>query len=355
MRQKGLCMPHFDYADPRDLFTPSIVRKVALIHEQKGRQSFYLKMRPDVLERLRTSAKIQSVDASNRIEGIATSPKRLSDIVARDRRPATRNEQEIAGYRDVLALIHENHDYMPVTPNVILQMHALLHRYSGHAFAGRWKDSDNAIVERLADGSERVRFQPTPAVAVPGAMEELCAQYAAALSAEAADPLLLIARFVFDFVSIHPFTDGNGRMSRLIMLLLMYQAGFDVGKYMSLEAEIDRTRDAYYDALAESSEGWNEGENRYVPFVDYLLGVIVAAYASLEDRVVGAVDGRTSKAERVEAAISGTLGKVSKADIALQCPDISVTTIERVLKELLDAGRIEKVGGGRATAYVWVR
>ena len=346
-------MLRFNYEAPLNLLTPSVVRKIRAIHEYKGKQELYLQARPDVLDKLCTSARIRSADASNRIEGISTSSQRLNSLMAQRSEPATRAEQEIAGYRDVLALIHESHDYMPVTPNVILQMHGRLHRYSGHAFAGRWKDSDNAIVERGPNGEECVRFRPTPAVAVPAAMDELCASYVAAIKSGAMDPLVLIARFVFDFVSIHPFTDGNGRMSRLLTLLLLYQNGYLVGKYVSIEDEINRTRDSYYDALAASSQGWEANANDYVPFVDYLLGVVAAVYADFEAKVSGMLSGSRGKAERVEGMVSKSLGKVTKAEIALACPDISVTTIERALKDLLDEGKIEKVGAGRATAYVW--
>ncbi len=313
----------------------------------------YLEARPDVLEKLCTSAKIRSADASNRIEGISTTDKRLNDLMANKSNPVSQAEQEIAGYRDVLALVHEGYEHMRITPNVILQMHAMLHRYSGHAFAGRWKDSDNAIVERNAEGIERVRFTPLPAVAVPGAMEELCASYAAGIESETVDPLILIARFIFDFVSIHPFTDGNGRMSRLLTLLLLYQNGYLAGKYVSIEDKIDRTRDSYYEALAASSRGWSDGEADYAPFVNYLLGIEIAAYADFESRVSELLGASKSKAERVEKHLESSLGSVKKSDIARECPDISVTTIERVLKKLLDDGKIEKIGGGRSTAYVW--
>ncbi len=243
---------------------------------------------------------------------------------------------------------------MPITPSVILQMHAMLHRYSGYEFAGKWKDTDNTIVERGPDGSERVRFRPLPAVAVPSAMDEICNQYATALANETLDPLLLTARFVFDLVSIHPFTDGNGRMSRLLTLLLLYRNDFSVGKYVSIEGKIDQTREAYYNALEASSAGWTEGNNQYAPFAEYFLGVVLACYADLDKKMAALTsDGSKTKAQRVEEVISSTLGKVSKSDIAAQCPDISIITIERTLKELLDAGKIEKVGAGRATTYVW--
>lgn len=346
-------MPRFDYGDPLNLLTPAIVKKVATLREYKGKQALYLEARPDVLEKLCTSAKIRSADASNRIEGISTTDKRLKDLLVEKGEPVTRAERDIAGYRDVLALVHESYEHIQITPNVILQMHAMLHRYSGYAFAGRWKDGDNTIVERDADGVERVRFRPLPAVAVPGAMEELCSSYAAGIASETVDPLILVARFVFDFVSIHPFTDGNGRMSRLLTLLLLYQNGYLAGKYVSIEDEINRTRDSYYEALAASSEGWGYGEADYAPFISYLLGIEIAVYADFESRVSGLLGGSKSKAERVEECLENSLGPIKKSDIVRECPDISVTTIERVLKKLLDDGKIEKTGSGRSTAYVW--
>ncbi len=346
-------MPHFNYDNPLNLLTPDIVKKVATLREYKGKQALYLDARPDVLEKLCTSAKMRSTDASNRIEGISTTDKRLKDLLVDKSEPATRAEQDIAGYRDVLALVHENYEHMRITPNVILQMHAMLYRYSGYAFAGHWKDSDNSIVERDADGVERVRFRPLPAVAVPGAVEELCSSYTAGIESEIVDPLILIARFVFDFVSIHPFTDGNGRMSRLLTLFLLYQNGYLAGKYVSIEDKINRTCDSYYEALAASSEGWGDGEADYVPFINYLLGIEIAVYADFESRVSGLLGGSKSKAERVEECLENTLGPIKKSDIVRECPDISVTTIERVLKKLLDDGKIKKISGGRSTAYVW--
>lgn len=332
---------------------PEVLRKITALYEYKGKQALFLEARPDVLHALFEYACIESTDASNRIEGIFTSEKRLGEIMANRTEPRNRNEEEIAGYRDVLALIHESHDYIDVTPNAILQMHSMLHRHSGHLFAGRWKDSDNKIIEREADGSEHIRFMPTPAVAVPGAMDRLCSNYNKAIAEGVLEPLLLISQFVFDFTCIHPFTDGNGRMSRLLTLLLLYRSGFLVGKYISIEGEINRTKDAYYDALRESSSGWNEGRNNYAPFTNYLLGVLLAAYRDFESRVAGLLGKGRSKAERVRAVFARRLGKVTKSDIVGECPDISLTTIERTLHELLLAEMIEKVGSGRTTGYVW--
>ena len=337
----------------RVLEDSEIVHSLTALYEHKGKQALYLEARPDVLESLCEFAKVQSTDASNRIEGIFTSEKRLKEIVANHAQPRDRNEQEIAGYRDVLALIHESHDYIDVTPNIILQLHSMLHRHSGYAFAGRWKDSDNAIVERAADGTERVRFRPVPAVATPLAMEQLCSAYNQAVKEGMLDPLVLIPRFILDFTCIHPFTDGNGRMSRLLTLLLLYRAGFSVGKYVSIESEINRTKDTYYEALQLSSLGWEEGKNDYAPFTNYTLGVVLAAYKDFESRVEDVLGEGLSKAERVEKALRVKVGRVTKSDIVRECPDISLTTIERTLHDLLELGKIEKIGGGRGTAYAW--
>lgn len=352
--QKGTCMRDFSFDGASNVLeNPDVVRMLTSLYEYKGKQALYMKARPDVLESLCEVAKVQSIDTSNRIEGISTSGKRLKEIVANNAEPRSRDEQEIAGYRDVLALIHESHDYIDVTPNVILQLHSMLYRHSGHSFAGRWKDSDNAIIERTTDGREFVRFRPVPAVATPHAMEQLCAEYRRTASDDLVNPLLLISRFILDFTCIHPFTDGNGRMSRLITLLLLYQAGFVVGKYVSIEGEINRTRDAYYDALQRSSDGWDEGRNDYTPFTVYTLGVLLAAYRDFESRVEDVIGGGASKPERIERVLASSLGKTSKSDIVLECPDISLTTIERTLHDLLEQGKIEKVGTGRSTGYVW--
>lgn len=334
---------------------PSLVRNLTALYEYKGKQALYLGARPDVLDSLCEFAKIQSTDASNRIEGISTSQKRLNEIVANRVQPRNRNEQEIAGYRDVLALVHESHDSIDVTPNVILHLHSMLYRHSGHAFAGRWKDSDNAIVERTADGAEHVRFRPVSAVATPHAMDELCSAYNRATNEGVLDQLVLIPRFILDFTCIHPFTDGNGRMSRLLTLLLLYRAGFTVGKYVSIEGEINRTKDTYYDALQQSSIGWDKGKNDYAPFTSYTLGVVLAAYKDFESRIEGVLGAGMSKPERIEKMLASSIGKVAKADIVRECPDISLTTIERTLHDLLGQGKIEKHGAGRSTAYVWRR
>ncbi len=346
-------MHEFDYIEvPAKLLNPKVIALVAAIHEHKGKQSLFLNAKKDVLATLGDIARIQSVESSNRIEGIFTGSKRLRELVSAKTTPKGHNEEEIAGYRDVLALVHESHDCIDLTPNNILQLHAIMYKPTGSSIGGRFKVGDNSIVEVGADGMSRERFKPVPAVATPAAMDSLCAAYRAALEAGTYDPLILTCMFVFDFTCIHPFNDGNGRMSRLLTLLALYRADYQVGKYVSVEKAIEDSKDTYYEALEASSAGWNENESDYEPFVRYLLGVVLGACKDFEARV-GDVDlaGR-SKSERVAAVFDHRLGKVRKADILAECPDISETTVERALHELLEAGAIKKVGRGPATGYV---
>ncbi len=346
-------MRTFDYIHyPQSLLTPETVGLLSAIHEFKGKQKLYSTAKKDVLNTLLEVAKIQSTEASNRIEGIFTSDERLKALVMEKVTPASRNEREIAGYRDVLATIHEAHDTISVSPNVILQLHRNLYSFQASAFGGQWKDSDNIIAETGTNGEARVRFRPVPAFATPGAMRDLCDAYCNALAETEHDPLLLSVMFIFDFLCIHPFNDGNGRMSRLLTLLLLYRQGYIVGKYVSLEKLIEITKESYYESLLASSDGWDENRNDLMPFLRYMLGVVLKAYREFSDRVeLLAVSSRATKANRVRRMFETHIGALSKAEIAKECPDINVGTIERVLKELLDAGFIQKGGSGKKTVY----
>lgn len=349
-------MRTFDYTHtPKELLTEAIMGSVAFLHEHKGRQALFIEQRPTELGLLCEVAKIQSTGSSNRIEGISTTNNRLSALMREDVMPRNRNEQEIVGYRDVLSLIHESYDAIDVIPNVILQLHKILYKPTDYSFGGKWKDSDNVIAEVGADGKQRVRFVPTPAIAVPHAMEQLCDTYNKSISAGVVDPLLLAAMFVFDFVCIHPFSDGNGRMSRLLTLLLLYRSGYLVGKYVSIEHEIERSKETYYEALQASSTGWSDGTNTYLPFVSYFLGCLIMASRIFEERLEGVVVNRIPKPERIEVLLSRSFGDVSKSEILSKCPDISPTTANRTLSALLKAGKIQKIGGGRGTKYRWIR
>lgn len=345
-------MRHFDYSTtPESLRSEEIVNLLLATREFKGRQVALGAVKPDVLDALLEQARYASTEASNRIEGIATTPARLREIMRGSAAPRNRDEEEIAGYRDVLGLIHEQHGYIDVRPSVILQLHRDLMRHTGFSFGGAWKDADNQIVERLPDGTTNVRFRPTPAVATPDAVEELCRTYRDAVSSGRTDALLLSMRFVFDFVCIHPFNDGNGRMSRLLSVLLLERCGYAVPRYISVEKLIEKHKELCYESLAASSAGWEDGTNDEAPFVRFMLDVVVAAYRELFERVGGAAAGE-SKAGRVAAVFGRRAGKVTKDDIRAACPDVSDTTIERELKRLLDEGAIRKVGAGRSTGYV---
>ena len=330
-----------------------ILSYISKIHEYKGRQELFLRQKPVELKRLIDIAKVQSTEASNRIEGIITTDVRLKQLVREKTMPRTRSEKEIAGYRDVLSTIHESYNYIPPRPSLILQLHRDLYKYSGMSIGGSYKSSDNVIAEDHADGTRTIRFQPVPAWETAEAMQSLCDAFDVALGDADLDPLVLIPMFILDFLCIHPFNDGNGRMSRLLTLLLLYRAGYFVGKYISIEKLIADSKETYYEALQASSYDWHEAKNDYVPFVRYLLGVVAAAYRDFTSRVELLTKEKATKADRVREAIKNHLGPITKAEIAAQCPDISEVTIERTLAALKTNGDILKIGGGRYTKYVW--
>lgn len=338
----------------QQLLTPDIVALLTQIHEFKGEQNLFIEANSDTLTQLVEIAKIQSTEASNKIEGIYTSDERLKKIVLDKTTPRTRNEQEIAGYRDVLATIHESYEYIPLRPPMILQLHRDLYKFSGMAIGGNYKNSDNVIAETDAEGNRFVRFQPVPAWETAEAIDMACQAYDQAVQA-GADPLLMIPMFVLDFLCIHPFNDGNGRMSRLLTLLLLYRSGYIVGKYISIEKVIEQSKETYYETLQQSSAGWHENENDYAPFVRYLLGTIVAAYREFSSRVQLLVTSGMSKPDRIRELIKNTLGKITKTEIMEKFPDISQATVQRTLIELQKNNEIIKLSGGRYTAYIWNR
>lgn len=337
------------------LLTPEVVAYLTQIHEYKGQQNRFIEAKADALSDLLEVAKIQSTEASNRIEGIITTDDRLKKIVRDKTMPKTRGEKEIAGYRDVLATIHESHDYIPPKPSIILQLHRDLYKFSGKAIGGSFKNSDNVIAEELPDGQRIVRFEPVPAWETPEAVTALCNAFEEAMRDTELDPLLLIPMFILDFLCIHPFNDGNGRMSRLLTLLLLYRSGYIVGKYISIEKLISDTKETYYEALQASSYNWHEGTNDYAPFVTYMLGILVAAYRDFESRIELLAAKGLSKPDRVREIIKNHLGKITKSEIMEQCPDISQITVQRALADLLKSGEITKLSGGRYTSYTWNR
>ncbi len=349
-------MRSYDYMNKwQELLKPDIVALLTQIHEFKGKQTLFIEAKADVLTQLIEVAKIQSTEASNKIEGIYTSDARLKALVKDKTTPKTRDEREIAGYRDVLNTIHESHDYISIRPNIILQLHRDLYKFEGYDIGGKYKTADNVIEEEDAKGKKRVRFVPVPAWETPESVENLCNAFEGALDSGKIDPLLLIPMFVLDFLCIHPFNDGNGRMSRLLTLLCLYRAGYIVGKYVSIEHLIEKTKDSYYDCLQESSAKWHECKNDYGPFVQYTLGVVAAAYRDFSARVEKVAARGKSKPDRIEKIIRDTYGEITKAQIMQMCPDISQITIQRALADLVESGDIIKIGGGRYTKYGWNR
>ena len=343
----------FDYTIiPAELMNHELMNLVSAIHEYRGKQELFIAAKPDVLQAMLEIAKIQSTGASNRIEGIYTSEERLAALVKSKAEPRNRSEQEIAGYREVLSLIHDSYDYMVPRTNVILQLHRDLYQFSPASYGGSFKNSDNVIAEIDSSGQSRVRFQPLSAFETPDAVERLTNTFVEAIRTEKYDPLLLVPLFILDFLCIHPFNDGNGRMSRLLTLLLLYRSGYIVGKYISVEMIIEKTKETYYEVLQESSAGWYEGKNAYLPFVKYYLEVILSAYKEFSARVQLMQDRSLSKPERIRRLFANTLQKLSKGMILEKCPDISASTVEATLAALVKEGYIIKIGAGKTTTYI---
>ena len=342
-------MRHFDYASLiNKTWDNEIVNYLTLIHEYKGKQSIYIQQRPQELERLVEIAKVQSTEASNSIEGIRTTETRLRQLMSERTTPRNRDEKEIAGYRDALNIVHENFDYIPLTPNYILQLHKILLSHTDSAFGGCFKNVQNYISATDEAGNRFTLFTPLAPYETPDAMREICDEYNRAIGEGKVDPLLIIPVFIHDFLCIHPFLDGNGRMSRLLTTLLLYRAGYEVGKYISLEAKIAKNKDAYYASLEDSQVGWHEQQDDPTSFVKYLLSTIIAAYRDFDDRIQ--IVSPTSL-DTVKNAIDNKLGKFTKKDILELCPGLSASTVERHLKKLVAEGYIAKHGAGKNTFY----
>ena len=347
-------MKTFNYAKYKtfalDMETVSLLAKV---YEAKGKQSVYAENTPAVLETLAAISKIQSTEASNRIEGIVTKKNRIEALLKYKSKPLNRDEEEIAGYRDVLSTIHESYAYIPLSANTILQLHRDLLKFTGMGYAGHFKNTDNIIAERGADGKiTRTIFEPLKPYETPAAVNAVCDEYKAAINEHSVDPLVIIPKFIHDFLCIHPFNDGNGRMSRLLTLLLLYQCGFTIGKYISIEKVIEKTRADYYAALEESSDGWNDNTDSPLPFIKYMLRVLLSAYADFEERVIVVIKERLSKSDRVKRAIDLTLGKITKEKIIGLLPDVSEATVKLALNKLVKDGYIQVIGSGKNAAYV---
>ena len=344
-------MKNFDYSLLRTrTFDREVINYIGLIHEFKGRQQLYLEQKPQELETLVEIAKIQSTESSNAIEGIATTKARLKSLMADKTTPRDRGEKEIKGYRHVLNVIHENFDYVPIRKNYILQLHKMLYQFTEDRFGGSFKDTPNEIDMVYPDGRTVLLFKPLEPFETPEAVEKLCEEYDKAINKYGIDPLIAIPVFIHDFLCIHPFNDGNGRMSRLLTTLLLYKSGFVIGRYISLEKKIEITKDEYYVALQESSQNWHEEKNDDTAFIKYILGTIVAAYRDFEERV-NMLGKKVSARDMVEKAIRSKIGKFTKNDIMELCPEIGRGSVENSLKALCEEGIIKKEGQGRATFY----
>lgn len=348
-------MRSFDYSRLVDkAWDTDIVNLVAKIHECKGRQDLFIRQKPVELERLIEIAKIQSTEASNKIEGIVTTSTRMKQLFEEKTAPRNRDEDEIMGYRDVLNTIHESNAYIPIRPSYILQLHRDLLKRVGSSYGGHIKNVQNYINETKADGTVITRFTPIAPRDTADAVENLCRAYEQAIAKEKLDALILIPAFICDFLCIHPFNDGNGRMSRLLTLLLLYKNGYDVGKYISIEMQIEKTKDRYYDTLEEADAGWYEEENDPTPFIRYMLQAILACYTEFEERVGFMTEsGKNSTAyDIVKRYTEEKIGRFTGADVVAHCPSIRRSSALAALKKLTEEGYIIRAGVGRSTFYV---
>ena len=344
-------MRTFNYSLIKDnKWDSELLGLIAAIYKEAGKQEMYLKQKPQELEKLVEIAKIQSTEASNAIEGIVTTNTRIRQLMEEKTTPRNRDEKEIAGYRDVLGIIHESFDAIPITQNYILQLHKILFSHLGNPAAGKTKTVQNYISASFPDGHTETLFIPLAPYETPEALDRICEEYNRVIGNAELEPLIAIPVFIHDFLCIHPFNDGNGRMSRLLTTLLLYRSGFYVGKYISLEAKIAKHKDLYYDALSASQNGWHEGSNDPVPFIKYLLGTILAAYRDFEDRFA-LVEVKRSALDMVRLATQYKIGRFTKQDIRELCPSLSISSIEGSLRKLVDNGEIKREGKGKSTFY----
>lgn len=327
-----------------------VISLIAQIHEHKGKQALFLKQKKQVLEHLVEIAKIQSTESSNKIEGIVTTSTRIKQLVTDKTTPRNRDEKEILGYRNVLNIIHESFEFIPITPNYILQLHKELYRPTGYSIGGRFKNVQNYISTKYPDGHEEILFTPLSPFETPEAIQNLCDEFNRCIDSESVEPLLLIPTFISDFVCIHPFSDGNGRMSRLLTTLLLYRLGYYVGKYISIEKIIEKNKDEYYNALSSIDKGWHENENNPTTFIKYILHIILLAYKEFEDRM-SLVEAKESAYDYVKSTISNIIGKFTKSQLLERTPSIAKSTLELVLKKLVEEGFIIKEGQGKSTYY----
>ena len=344
-------MRTFNYSDIKNQkWDSEVLGLIAAIYKEAGKQEMYLKQRPEELEKLVEIAKIQSTEASNAIEGIVTTSTRIRQLVEKKTTPKNRDEQEIAGYRDVLNIIHESFDAIPISQSYILQLHKMLYSHMNNPMAGKIKSVQNYISATYPDGHVETLFTPMAPHETPEALDKICEEYNRVIGNMEVEPLIAIPIFIHDFLCIHPFNDGNGRMSRLLTTLLLYRNGFYVGKYISLEVKIAKNKDLYYESLGQAQTGWHEGTEDAVSFIKYLLGTILAAYKDFEDRFA-LVETKLSALETVNRASMNKIGRFTKQDIRELCPSLSVSSIEGALRKLVEAGELKKEGAGKNTCY----
>ena len=324
---------------------------IAAIYKECGKQELYLKQRPDELEKLVEIAKIHSTEASNAIEGIVTTNTRIKQLVEEKTAPRNRDEQEIAGYRDVLSIIHASYDAIPLSKNYILQLHKIMYSHMHNPMAGQTKNVQNYISATFPDGHSKILFTPLAPFETPEALDRICEEYNKVIGNMELEALIAIPIFIHDFLCIHPFNDGNGRMSRLLTTLLLYRSGFYVGKYISLEAKIAKNKDLYYAALSRAQHGWHEGTEDVVPFIKYLLGTILACYKDFGDRFA-IVEEKLPAIEIVRKASLNIIGRFMKQDIREQCPSLSLSSVEGALRKMVAAGELKREGAGKATCYI---
>ena len=345
----------FNYSNIKNQkWDSDVLGLIAAIYKFAGKQELYLKQRPEELEKLVEIAKIQSTETSNAIEGIVTTNTRIRQLVEEKTAPKNRDEQEIAGYRDVLNIIHENFDAIPISRNYILQLYKILYSHMNNPLAGQTKPVQNYISATYPDGHSETLFTPLPPYETPEALDKICEEYNRVIGNMELEPLIAVPIFIHDFLCIHPFNDGNGRMSRLLTTLLLYQNGFYVGKYISLEAKIAKNKDLYYDALAASQDGWHEGTDDPVPFIKYLLGTILAAYKDFEDRFA-LVETKRSALDTVRLATQNKIGRFTKQDIRELCPSLSVSSVEGALRKMVASGELKREGNGKNTCYYRIK
>lgn len=343
-------MRKFDYLELKNKkWSMEVLEYIAQIHEYKGKQELYMKQKPMILDKLVEISKIQNTQASNQIEGIIPTDTRMPQLVNDKMTPENRDEEESVGYRAVLNTIHESHEYIPVRSSYILQLHKYLYSYSSETFGGHFKNAQNYIAEVKSDGTKVVRFQPLVPYETPDAIENICDSYNQAIAA-GIEPLLLIPCFIIDFLCIHPFNAGNGQMSRLLTVLLLYRSGFEVGKYISIGRKITKTKFSYYNALQDSNAGWHEGDHDVTPFIIYFLDIVLGCYRNFEERL-NLVEEKMPAIEMVRNAIEGRIGKFTKKEIVDYLPTLKNYAVEKSLKFLVDKGEIERHGASRSIYY----